>query len=111
MHTKELIMVKLALGAPPPSTSQDLLESTIKASLIPSVDSLKTIGLVHLPGMMTGMIIAGVSPIQAVKYQIIIMFSLMTAAVLSSLTICCRMNRHFSSCIIEIFEFHSIFLQ
>jgi putative ABC transport system permease protein len=94
-HTKNLIMVKLALGATPRQASQDLLESTIKVSLIPSVDSLKTIGLVHLPGMMTGMIIAGASPIEAVKYQIVIMFSLMTAAVLSALTVSFLSYKHF----------------
>lgn len=79
---------------PPRQASQDLLESTIKVSLIPSMDSLKTIGLVHLPGMMTGMIIAGASPIEAVKYQIVIMFSL-TAAVLPALTVSFLSYKHF----------------
>ncbi|MFC7440572.1 ABC transporter permease [Laceyella putida] len=86
-HTREQIMGKLALGATIRQASQDLIETAVKASLIPSIDSFKTIGLVHLPGMMTGMIIAGVSPIIAVKYQMIIMLSLMASSVTSALSV------------------------
>ncbi|SEN50402.1 ABC transporter permease [Lihuaxuella thermophila] len=86
-QTKEQIMGKLALGANIRQASQDLIETTVKSALIPSIDSFKTIGLVHLPGMMTGMIIAGVSPVTAVKYQILIMMSLMASSVTSALTV------------------------
>lgn len=86
-QTKELIMAKLALGASPRQASQELIEKTIKAAMIPTIDTFKTIGLVHMPGLMTGMIIAGASPVEAVKYQIIIMFSLMSSSALSSITV------------------------
>lgn len=86
-HTKDQIMGKLALGATIRQASQDLIQKTVKACLIPSIDSFKTIGLVHLPGMMTGMIIAGASPVVAVKYQMIIMLSLMASSVISALTV------------------------
>jgi putative ABC transport system permease protein len=94
-QTKEFIIVKLALGATPRQASQELIEKTIKTALIPSIDSFKTTGLVHLPGMMTGMIIAGASPVEAVKYQIVIMFSLMTSAVLSAMMVSFLAYRHF----------------
>lgn len=61
--TKELIMGKLALGATSRQASQELIEETVKAALIPNTEAMKTIGLVQLPGMMTGAIIAGASPV------------------------------------------------
>ena len=45
----------------------------LQASLIPTVNSLFAVGLVTLPGMMTGQILAGISPIVAAKYQIVVM--------------------------------------
>jgi putative ABC transport system permease protein len=48
---------------------------------------MKTIGLVQLPGMMTGMIVAGASPIEAVRYQILIMLSFSSSAAISAVLI------------------------
>ncbi|MER2259478.1 MAG: ABC transporter permease, partial [Priestia megaterium] len=52
-------------------------------SMIPTVESQKTIGLVQLPGMMTGQIIGGADPIQAVKFQLLIVFTILASATLS----------------------------
>ena len=49
-------------------------EFAFKAALIPITNALFAVGLVSLPGMMTGQILAGVDPVEAVKYQILIMF-------------------------------------
>ena len=51
-----------------------------QASLIPTINSLLAVGLVSLPGMMTGQILSGVSPLIAVKYQIIVMTMLFGAS-------------------------------
>jgi putative ABC transport system permease protein len=51
--------------------------------MIPTVESQKTIGLVQLPGMMTGQIIGGADPIQAVKFQLLIVFTILASATLS----------------------------
>jgi putative ABC transport system permease protein len=53
--------------------------------MIPTIDGMKTIGLVQLPGMMTGMIVAGADPVDAVRYQILIVFILAASAALSSM--------------------------
>jgi putative ABC transport system permease protein len=53
--------------------------------MIPTIDSLKTVGLVQLPGMMTGMIVAGANPIDAVRYQILIMFEITSSAAITSI--------------------------
>lgn len=89
--TKELIMGKLALGATRRQASQELIESTVKSAMIPSMEGMKTIGLVQLPGMMTGAIIAGASPVIAVKYQLVIALTTfgntaITAIIVSFLT-------------------------
>lgn len=56
---------------------ESLRQESIKLAMIPSVDVLKTVGLVQIPGTMTGMILAGADPFEAVKYQIFILFSLL----------------------------------
>ncbi len=69
----------LALGASPVRAAQDAVRKAIRASMIPMVNSLMVVGIVALPGMMTGQIIAGASPLTAVRYQIVVMFMLMAA--------------------------------
>ena len=69
----------LALGARPAFAARDAVRRAIRASMIPMVNSLMVVGIVALPGMMTGQIIAGASPLTAVRYQILVMFMLMAA--------------------------------
>lgn len=57
-----------------------------KAALIPNVNSLFAVGLVSLPGMMTGQILSGVSPLIAVRYQIMVMCMVFGAAGISAAT-------------------------
>ncbi|XPE40920.1 ABC transporter permease [Shigella flexneri] len=54
-----------------------LIRDSIRASLIPTIDSAKTVGLVSLPGMMSGLIFAGIYPVKAIKYQIMVTFMLL----------------------------------
>lgn len=63
----------LAFGGSPAEATQEPLREAVRAGMIPSINSLMTVGLVAIPGMMTGQILAGQSPIQAVKYQIVVM--------------------------------------
>lgn len=56
----------------------------MRAALIPMINSLFAVGLVALPGMMTGQILSGVSPIVAAKYQIIVMLMLFGVSGLSA---------------------------
>ena len=56
--------------------------SAIEASLIPAINSLLAVGLVSLPGMMTGQILSGVSPLIAVRYQIMVMCMVFAASVI-----------------------------
>ncbi|RBI63487.1 iron export ABC transporter permease subunit FetB [halophilic archaeon] len=76
----------LALGVPPGRVISDYVTTSVRASLIPMVDSLKSLGLVYIPGMMSGMILAGANPIYAAEYQFVIMAMLFTAGGLTSMT-------------------------
>ncbi|MFJ8520529.1 ABC transporter permease [Lysinibacillus xylanilyticus] len=85
-HQNEIELI-LSLGGTPKQAIRRQLMNAIKASMIPTIESQKTIGLVQLPGMMSGQIIGGADPIQAVQFQLLIIFALLTAATLSSIMI------------------------
>ncbi|WP_026908734.1 ABC transporter permease [Paucisalibacillus globulus] len=75
----------LTLGGTPRQAIHTQLITSIKSSTIPTIESQKTIGLVQLPGMMSGQIIAGADPVQAVQFQLLILFLLLTTAVVTSI--------------------------
>lgn len=75
----------LSLGGTPKQAVGGPLREAIRASTIPTIESQKTIGLVQLPGMMSGQIIAGADPLQAVFFQLLVLFLLLTTAVFTSI--------------------------
>lgn len=79
------IELLLSLGATARQAVQDAMKRSVKASMIPTIDGMKTVGLVQLPGMMTGMIIAGANPVEAVRYQILIVFAFTSSAAVTSI--------------------------
>lgn len=81
----EEIKVLLALGATSKQAISSVMRNTVKAAMLPTIDGMKTVGLVQLPGMMTGMIVAGANPIEAVRYQILIMYSFTTAGAITAI--------------------------
>ncbi|WP_285396131.1 iron export ABC transporter permease subunit FetB [Lysinibacillus sp. fls2-241-R2A-57] len=85
-HHNEIELI-LSLGGTPKQAIHRQLINAVKASMIPTIESQKTIGLVQLPGMMSGQIIGGADPIQAVQFQLLIIFALLTTATLSSIMI------------------------
>lgn len=84
---RDEIELILSLGGTPKQAIHNQLKNAIKASMIPTIESQKTIGLVQLPGMMSGQIIGGADPIQAVQFQLLIIFALLTTAALSSILV------------------------
>ncbi|MCR8644799.1 iron export ABC transporter permease subunit FetB [Paenibacillus sp. N1-5-1-14] len=75
----------LALGATTRQAIHPVMKRSVKFSMIPTIDTMKTVGIVQLPGMMTGMIIAGANPVEAVRYQLLIVFSLSASAAIASM--------------------------
>jgi putative ABC transport system permease protein len=53
-----------------------MVQQAIRRGMLPILNTMTVVGVVSLPGMMTGQILAGADPLQAVKYQIVVMFML-----------------------------------
>ena len=85
----------LALGASPAFASAEPVRRALVASLIPTVNGLAVLGLVQLPGMMTGQILAGQSPLLAVRYQIVVAFMLAGATAMTSAVVVLWYRRTF----------------
>lgn len=77
------VEAKLSLGAKKSLALEVIRKSAIKAGLIPTINALMVLGIVKLPGMMTGQILGGVAPIESVKYQLLIMYMISSAAAIS----------------------------
>ena len=75
---------RLALGATAFQASKQIIRASIKTAMQPTIDSAKTVGIVSLPGMMSGLIFAGVDPVYAIKYQIMVVFMLLSATSLGA---------------------------
>jgi putative ABC transport system permease protein len=77
----------LALGATRWEAARPPVQQAIKTGLIPTINAMMVVGIVSLPGMMTGQILAGASPVEAVKYQIVIMFLIAAATALGTVSV------------------------
>ncbi|WP_010234021.1 ABC transporter permease [Clostridium arbusti] len=87
-NKREEVETKLSLGADILPSSIEIIRNAIKTGMLPTIDSTKTLGIVSMPGMMTGLILAGTSPVNAIKYQIIVMFMLLSTTAISSFIAC-----------------------
>lgn len=95
---REEVELALSLGATPKQAALPVVKAAVKAGMIPMIDSMKTVGLVQLPGMMTGQILAGADPIIAVRYQILVQFMLAGATAIASFVVVLQgYRRYFSS--------------
>jgi len=74
---KNLIENSLMLGATPNKATKNIVNDAFTAAILPTVNSMVGMGIVFLPGMMTGQILSGVSPLTAIEYQIAIMLGIL----------------------------------
>ncbi|MFH2007519.1 MAG: iron export ABC transporter permease subunit FetB [bacterium] len=79
------VELKLCLGADYREASADVLRSAMRAGMIPSINSMMAVGVVFIPGMMTGQILAGLDPLVAIRYQIVVMLMLVGSTGLGAL--------------------------
>lgn len=75
----------LAFGATPWEAVRDSVREAVRAGMTPTINSLMVVGLVSLPGMMTGQILAGADPREAVRYQIVVMLMIAAAVAIGCL--------------------------
>lgn len=82
---KNLVETALALGATPRQATQQQVKRSLVIALSPVLDNAKTVGLITLPGAMTGLIMGGASPLEAIQLQIVVMNMLIGASTVSSI--------------------------
>ncbi|MBI3838810.1 MAG: iron export ABC transporter permease subunit FetB [Planctomycetia bacterium] len=81
---RNLVEMSLTLGATSWEAARGPVRQAVRTGMIPMINSMMVTGIVSLPGMMTGQLLSGVSPLQAVKYQIVIMFLIASGTALGT---------------------------
>ena len=89
------IETHLCLGATPKQAIAVYQVDAIRAAMIPTINVMMVAGVVSLPGMMTGQILSGVSPLLAVRYQLVILFAITTANLITALILTTLVTRQF----------------
>lgn len=74
----------LALGATPRAATESCLKQGILSALIPSIDNMKNLGLVWIPGVMTGMLLSGSDPVLAASIQVCIFIAIFLTGMVAS---------------------------
>lgn len=83
------------LGATPKQAITDYQKTAIRASLIPTINQMMVVGIVSLPGMFTGQVLAGIDPLNAVSYQILILFMIALANLITAILVTEGIYRRF----------------
>ena len=78
------IEARLALGASMQEALAELTRHSIRRGLIPLINQMSAAGIITLPGIMTGQLLAGMDPVEAVKYQILLLFLLTGAGAMAA---------------------------
>ncbi len=81
---RSAVEARLSLGLSARESFADEHRTAVRTALIPSIDTTKVVGLISLPGAMTGLILAGVDPLDAIRYQIVVMYMLLAAGSLAA---------------------------
>ena len=99
---KAEIEAYLALGATYQQASQQSVRQALRAALIPTVNGLMVVGIVTLPGMMTGQILAGASPLIAIRYQIVVAFMQAAAVAITTAIVTLWYRRTFFTSALQL---------
>ncbi len=84
---RDSIEMKLALGANFAEASDDIVRDALRSGMIPSINSMMGVGIVFIPGMMSGQILAGADPMVAIRYQIVVMLMLVGSCALTCILV------------------------
>ncbi|MBI5232337.1 MAG: iron export ABC transporter permease subunit FetB [Coriobacteriales bacterium] len=82
----EEVLALTALGATPWEAAHDSIRKALRAGLIPTINSMAAAGIVFIPGMMAGQILAGADPLAATGYQIVVMLMVAAATAIGSVS-------------------------
>ncbi|TWP36385.1 ABC transporter permease [Leekyejoonella antrihumi] len=84
---REQVEARLALGHDTAAVCRPYVRAALRSALLPQIEKTKAIGIVFLPGAMTGLILAGVSPAEAVRVQAVVMFLVLAAAATTTVVV------------------------
>ena len=87
VRQRSQIEALLTLGATRWEAANTMIRESIRTGMIPTINSMMVVGLVSLPGMMTGQILGGIAPTDAVRYQIVIFFTIAAGSALACISI------------------------
>lgn len=87
------IEAMLALGFDGPSAMRRVVHDVSRLALLPQIERTKVVGLIALPGAMTGLLLAGVDPVDAVLIQLVVMFLVLGAVATSVIIVTLAMTR------------------
>lgn len=85
VQTIDQLEAKVALGEEIKSAMKMSMQSAVKAAMLPILNNLNTVGLVLIPGVTVGMLLAGADPMKAVAYQLVIMYMIVGVAVFTGI--------------------------
>ncbi|NES81242.1 MAG: iron export ABC transporter permease subunit FetB [Moorea sp. SIO2B7] len=89
------IETHLSLGATPQQSVASYRQEAIRSGLIPTINSMMVVGMVSLPGMFTGQVLAGSNPLDAASYQILILFMIALGNLITTLLVTEGVYRRF----------------
>ena len=84
---REEIEMYLCLGATYQEATMDILKNSIRAGMIPTINAMMAVGVIFVPGTMTGIILTGADPLLSIKYQIVVMLMLSAATAIGSIIV------------------------
>ncbi len=90
---RPLIEVRLSLGFTARQSFQPYLREALRTALTPQLETTMAVGFVFLPGAMTGLILAGVSAVDAVKVQVVVMYMVLASVAVVTATIALGLSR------------------
>jgi putative ABC transport system permease protein len=94
-NNRQEIETHLCLGATPEQAIAQYRKDAVKAGLIPTINAMMVVGIVTLPGIITGQLLSGVDPLEAASYQILIMFMLAFATLITTMLVTEGLYRQF----------------
>ena len=84
-NSMDIIEGMVALGATLKEAFHFINKKAVKSALIPVINSLQTVGIIHIPGITTGMLLASAEPMKAVSYQLVIMYMMVAVALFTGI--------------------------
>lgn len=84
---RDQVEMYLCHGADYKEATEEIFRTSLRAGMIPAINSMMSVGLVSIPGMMTGQILAGADPQEAVRYQIVVMLMIVGSTALASILV------------------------